>query len=119
MDPRAGHRRGGRPAPPAGRLPHPAVPGGGALVSISKRVSESGLRDVAALLSRRLPVVILCFCVLTGAAVAFSVVQEKKYTTFTDLLFRAPDYTQQVFGSGFPTAPADPTREAATNQQLL
>ena len=90
------------------------------MTTITKRVSESGLRDVAALLARRLPVILLCFVVLTGAAVAFSVVQEKKYSTFTDLLFKATDYSQQVFGTtGFVPAPADPTREAATNQQLL
>jgi capsular exopolysaccharide synthesis family protein len=76
------------------------------------------LSDVAAVVRRRWALIALCFIVVVGASIAFSLVREKEYSASTSLLFRDPEFDTTLFGSTF--APAlDPARESATNVELV
>lgn len=70
-------------------------------------------------LRRRAGLIALCFVVTAGAAVGFSLLQEKQYTASASLLFRDPGFDQKVFGSSVLNLGTDPTREAATNVKLV
>ncbi len=76
------------------------------------------LRSALRILRRRLAVIVLCFCLLTAAALVYSLAQEKKYSSTATLLFRDPGFDQTVFGAPVFQTP-DPTREAATNVDLV
>jgi tyrosine-protein kinase len=70
-------------------------------------------------LRRRWLVIVLTVLAAVGTAVALSVTQEKKYTATASLLFRDPGLDQKLFGSSYFARSADPSREAATNTQLV
>jgi capsular exopolysaccharide synthesis family protein len=76
------------------------------------------LRGVMRVLRRRLPVLLACVVLVPLAAVVASLLQEDRYTAKATLLFRDPQIDQTLFGSN-PPQTGDPTREAATNVQLV
>jgi capsular exopolysaccharide synthesis family protein len=85
------------------------------------RSSEERL-DVRALLTvirRRIAVIVLCTALVSGAALALSLLQEKEYTATATLLFRDPQLDQKLFGSSFVDSTSDAQREAATNLKLV
>lgn len=61
----------------------------------------------------------LVFVLVTGALVAFFLLQEKQYSASATLLFRDPQLDQKLFGSTFLEESGDPSREAATNVGLV
>lgn len=76
------------------------------------------LRMALATLRRRRLVIVLCLVATTGVALAYSLAQTKQYSASSSLLFRDPGFDQRLFGSAvFETT--DPTREAATNLELV
>jgi polysaccharide biosynthesis transport protein len=76
------------------------------------------LSDAMAVVRRRWRLIALCFVVVLGASVAFSLVREKEYSASASLLFRDPAFDSTLFGSTF-TEPLDPARESATNVELV
>ncbi len=79
-------------------------------------------RQLGAALRRRWWLVLAFVLIAGGAAYAISKQQPSKYDATSKLLFRTPNYGQDVFGSG--TTPStggdsDPVRQAATNQALV
>src|SRR4051812_37832488 len=76
----------------------------------------------AGLLRRRRWLILICLVVMPAAALGLSLAQEKQYAASAKLLFRDPQFDQQLFGGNSnPTnAPAaDPKRQAATNLDLV
>jgi polysaccharide biosynthesis transport protein len=84
-----------------------------------QRTSGLTARALFAVFRRRWWVVALGFITVIGAAVAFSLLQEKEYSAEASLLFRDPQLDQKLFGSTFLEESADPAREAATNVSLV
>ena len=76
------------------------------------------LRVVLATLRRRMGLIALCFLVVTGGALGFSLAQQKQYSATASLLFRDPGFGQTLFGAADVQPTSDPTREAATNVDL-
>lgn len=70
-------------------------------------------------LRRRLPLIVLCVIALPAGALTFSLLQHKEYSTTASLLFRDPQFDQKLFGSTAVPTNVDPTREAATNVELV
>jgi capsular exopolysaccharide synthesis family protein len=84
----------------------------------SKRRSD--FERIVHVLRRHLRLILLCLVVAAAAATGFSLLQTKEYTATASLLFRNPGFAEDVFGtSPSSSSPTDPTREAATNQQLV
>lgn len=77
------------------------------------------LGQVLRALRRRWWIVIACVVFTGGAAILFSTRQVKQYTASASLLFQDPGFDQMVFGSNFAQPTADPTRQAATNIDLV
>jgi tyrosine-protein kinase len=78
-----------------------------------------GLPTALKVLRRRLLVVVLCSVAAAGAALAFSLSQQKEYTASASLLFRDPGFDQKLFGSQVFESSSDPARQAATNVKLV
>lgn len=72
-----------------------------------------------AIFRRRAWVIAFAFLLVTGATIAFSLLQEKQYSASASLLFRDPQLDQKLFGSTFLEESSDPAREAATNVSLV
>jgi capsular exopolysaccharide synthesis family protein len=83
----------------------------------SKRRSD--FERIVHVLRRHLRLILLCLVVAAAAASGFSLLQTKEYTASASLLFRNPGFAEDVFGTSPSSSPTDPTREAATNQQLV
>jgi capsular exopolysaccharide synthesis family protein len=81
--------------------------------------ADFNLRYALRALRRRLPLFLSCVLIVPAAAVAVSVVQKKKYTATASLFFRDPQFAQMVFGTSLAPAQVDPTRQAATNLDLV
>jgi len=62
---------------------------------------------------------VLAVALVTASALGFSLSQKKQYSASASLLFRDPQLDQKLFGSSFVAPNTDPTREAATNLQLV
>lgn len=77
------------------------------------------VRKALRTLRQRWMLVLLCVLLTGGAAVVFSLLQRPVYTASAALLFRDPQLDQRLFGSSFLAQQADPTREAATNLELV
>jgi capsular exopolysaccharide synthesis family protein len=80
--------------------------------------TDSDLRTTLRVLRQRMPLIIGCAILAGGAALAFSLMQEKQYSAESSLLFRDPGFDQRLFGSSSIQAWQDPAREAATNVRL-
>lgn len=76
------------------------------------------LRTALITLRRRAWLIVLCFVVVTAAALGFSLAQQKQYSATAALLFRDPGFGQTLFGGADVQPTSDPTREAATNVNL-
>jgi receptor protein-tyrosine kinase len=70
-------------------------------------------------LRRRRALIALCSVLAVASALGFSIIQHKQYSASASLLFRDPGFDQKLFGSNFLPPSTDPTREAATNAQLV
>ena len=70
-------------------------------------------------LRRRSGLVFLCVAITAVAAIVFSLFQEKQYSSTASLLFRDPGFAQSLFGNDAASPSPDPSREAATNQELV
>src|SRR5215216_6478900 len=77
------------------------------------------LRGTLGLLRRRFWPIVICFIVVTGAALAYSLSRPTEYSTSASLLFRDPGFDQKLFGAPSFQAITDPAREAATNVDLV
>jgi succinoglycan biosynthesis transport protein ExoP len=80
--------------------------------------ADSDLRKTIRVLRARIPLIAACTALAGGAALAFSLMQEKEYSAESSLLFRDPGFDQRLFGSSDSQAWQDPAREAATNVRL-
>src|SRR4051812_36392187 len=80
--------------------------------------NRSDLDAVLATLRNRKGLILLCFLLTVVAAVGLSLRQQKQYSASASLLFRDPQFAEQLFGAAGGT-PTDPTREAATNVTLV
>ena len=83
-----------------------------------KTAAGVDLRRFWRILLARKGVIVACFVVAAGAALALSVSQQKEYTASASLLFRDARLDQTLFGSTYFTN-EDPTRDAATNAKLV
>ncbi len=83
----------------------------------SKRRSD--LERVLHVLRRHLRLIALCLVATAAAATGLSLLQTKEYSASASLLFRNPGFAEDVFGTTSSSQTTDPTREAATNQQLV
>ena len=83
------------------------------------RTQESPLRGLSHVLGRRWPIIVLCVVVTTASALGFSLLQTPRYTASASLLFRDPGFDQKLFGNTFQQPNQDPTRQAATNVELV
>jgi succinoglycan biosynthesis transport protein ExoP len=69
---------------------------------------------------RRWRIVLLCVLAAGGCAVALSLLQQNLYTASSSVLFRNDGFDQQILGNLAPSTPqTDPTREAATDIELV
>jgi capsular exopolysaccharide synthesis family protein len=68
---------------------------------------------------RRWRVAVACAVIVPVLVGLYSVLQPKEYTATSVLLFRSTDFAQQLFGSTVMSGSKDPSREAATNANLV
>src|SRR5437763_12430545 len=80
---------------------------------------SADLRYMLTAVRRRLPIVVACLAVVPAVAVAFSLLQKKEYTGKAVVLFRDPQFAQQMFGTSYLQSQPDPQRQAATNVGLV
>ncbi|HMT06099.1 MAG TPA: polysaccharide biosynthesis tyrosine autokinase [Solirubrobacterales bacterium] len=83
-----------------------------------KGVNERNLGEILLVLRRRIWVILGCVLLVAGAALVFSLIQTKQYSSTSSLLFRDPGFDQSLFGSQVFNS-TDPSREAATNLNLV
>src|SRR5437763_11490089 len=69
-------------------------------------------------LRRRKWLIAVCTALAAAAALSISLSQSKEYSASASLLFRDPGFSQELVGAPV-LAVGDPTREAATNLQLV
>src|SRR4051812_16211135 len=89
------------------------------MASNSERQDRAGFLSLLSSVRRRIGVVLLCLVIVPAAALALSLTEQKQYSASASLLFRDPQFDQKLFGSTVVSSPTDPTREAATNVQLV
>lgn len=82
----------------------------------SKEPNREGPWDA---LQRRWKIIVATAVLLVVVVGASSVLQTKQYTASATLLFRSTDFAQQLFGTNFLPPSKDPSRDAATNQNLV
>jgi succinoglycan biosynthesis transport protein ExoP len=70
-------------------------------------------------LRRKRWVIILCTLLVPLAAVGVALLQDERWKASASLLFRDPQFAQQLFGSSLDSSSSDPQREAATNLELV
>jgi capsular exopolysaccharide synthesis family protein len=76
------------------------------------------LEEVLRVLRRRWLLIIACFLLATGAALAYSLSQEKEYTATAALVFNNTQLSQQVAGLQA-TGGGDPAIQQGTNVELV
>jgi succinoglycan biosynthesis transport protein ExoP len=85
---------------------------------VDRREDSFDLRAALRVLRRRAGLIGLCFALVAGSALVFSLLQEKQYSATASLLFRDPGFDQRVLGVGGVEQP-DPERAQATNLRLV
>ena len=88
-------------------------------MAIEQQAGTSDLARTVRALRRRWWVVAMCWVLVVGTALTYSVTAEKKYSADAGLLFRDPGFDQKLFGTTFLAPNRDPAREAATNVKLV
>lgn len=111
-----GNPNGGNGITP-GTLAPPVQGVSATTVSASKQ--DTTLEQLLLMLRRRWQLIVVSIVLGAGAALAFSLLQRNEYTASASLLFRNTQFDQELFGSNFTAAAADPAREAATNIDLV
>lgn len=86
---------------------------------MNRASGDFNLRYAVRALRRRLPLFLICVIVVPTVAAIGSVLQRKQYTATASLLFRDPQFDQKLFGSSYVQNEPDPTRQAATNLDLV
>jgi capsular exopolysaccharide synthesis family protein len=86
--------------------------------------SQSGspaidLETTLRVLKRRRWLILLCFVLVTGGTVGYSLSQQKKYSATAHLLFRDPGFDQKFFGAPVLAPSSDPQRQAETNVGIV
>jgi tyrosine-protein kinase len=79
----------------------------------------SNLDQLLGLVRHRWWIMLACTAVAAVAALGLSMTQRKQYTASATLLFSNPGFDQMIFGSSFFGLETDPTRQAATNIDLV
>jgi polysaccharide biosynthesis transport protein len=80
----------------------------------------SSLEQMLLLLRRRWHLIVGSVVIVAVAAIGFSLLQQNQYTASSSLLFRNTQFDQELFGANFTSSSiVDPTREAATNIDLV
>jgi tyrosine-protein kinase len=97
----------------------PAPMEGARAASDAGSSENSSLDQVLVAIRRRWHLIGVCVALVAGAALIFSLVQRNEYTASASLLFSNTQFDQELFGSNFITSSVDPTREAATNIDLV
>ncbi|MGI8801054.1 MAG: polysaccharide biosynthesis tyrosine autokinase [Solirubrobacteraceae bacterium] len=80
---------------------------------------RQGVDHALRVLRSRGPLILLCTLLATLLALAFSLRQQKVYSASAGLLFRDAQLDQKLFGTTTLPPSIDPSREAATNVNLL
>src|SRR4051812_42236295 len=83
------------------------------------RDEQSAAVGLLKVLRRRMAIILVCACAVPAGALVFSLFQENQYSTSASLLFRDPQFDQKLFGNTVVPANVDPSREAATNVELV
>jgi capsular exopolysaccharide synthesis family protein len=111
----------GKPANGNGLITSTAPPPmeGGKATGMAGRSENTTVEQLLLVLRRRWQLIVICVVLVTGAAIGFSLLQQDKYTASASLLFQNTQFDQELFGSNFTAAAVDPTREAATNIDLV
>jgi tyrosine-protein kinase len=87
---------------------------------MADRRDDTDLHAVIRVLRRRGSLIALCLIVATGAALAASLAQTKRYSASASLLFRDPGFDRKLFGTDTVIgSSSDPARQAATNVKLV
>jgi tyrosine-protein kinase len=89
------------------------------LTAHGETLDAKGIREALAVLQRRWPLVVVCLVLVTGAAIAYSLLQEKQYTASAQLLFQDQTFDQELFNSTVVEPNVDPTEETATNDHMV
>ena len=89
------------------------------MTTTQQREDQSNFVAILRMLRNRWKIVLACAIILPAAALAFSLSQQKQYSTSASLLFRDPQFDQKLFGSTVFAPTVDPAREAATNVRLV
>jgi polysaccharide biosynthesis transport protein len=79
----------------------------------------AGLLSLFTALRRRFGIVLVCAVLVPAAAVSYALHQQKIYTAKASLLFRDPQFDQQLLGGNAFQPTQDPAVEQATNLQLV
>lgn len=80
---------------------------------------RTDLAGVVAMLKQRVWLIVLCVVVAASAALGISLLQQEQYSASASLLFRNPGFAENLFGNSVSAPVTDPTREAATNEELV
>lgn len=86
---------------------------------MSRGQSATSLVDFLRVLRRQKYVIGICCVVVAAAALTISWLQPTEYSATASLLFRDPQFDQQLFGQQVVQQNTDPAREAATNLSLV
>lgn len=97
-----------------GRTLQPSAPG-----SLRDEGTGAALRSFLRVIRRRLPLLIVCTVIVPVVAVAWSLQQDKEYSSSASLLFRTTNLGQQLTGTNFFSGAEDATRQAQTNINLV
>ncbi len=98
---------------PMGRPTQPSPPGA------RDEGSGAALRSFIRVVRRRLPLLIVCMVVVPVVALAWSLQQDKEYSSSASLLFRTTNIDQSLTGTSFFSGGEDATRQAQTNVNLV
>jgi succinoglycan biosynthesis transport protein ExoP len=83
-----------------------------------RQSEESEFARIARVVRRRVWVILACFAIATGVAVALSALADEEYTASAALLFRDPGLDEKLFGAIAGDSDQDPERTTETNLEL-
>jgi succinoglycan biosynthesis transport protein ExoP len=83
------------------------------------QAESSPIEDLLVALRRHLAIILVCAVGVPAVAVAYSLVQPKEYSASSILVFRQPNFSQDIAGQPIFSPSVDPTIDAATNFGLV